>query len=335
MKNQMDAIVELIRFAQESLLDLELSWCNMNLDNFIALSNCIKTNVQEDADSYNEGVRRGTIRKLNFSYNPFLARGERIQGPHFQNTDDLRGEDPNRKDSQLYPDLEGNDANEDKSCYEILQKEVEFDSESNSEDNDSAHDTFVHAFISLVKSQSMTTLTHLDLSGIGALGPDDSLELMNELFDYQHCENLLSVHLNDLGLNFNSRIKDDMMELFRIQTSKEQYITGNGNLYAAFSVFIEKVRGGMKYRRENAQNFGYLKVIKQALGYPDPDAPLDKSHNFVLAQQLQLLGEQRTLMRAGHLSPINGIGTSSHLGSQMDRFILSRKSNLVPELMFN
>lgn len=44
----------------------------MNLSNFIDIVDVIKAIGNEDAETYNNGVRRGTFRKLNFSYNPFL-----------------------------------------------------------------------------------------------------------------------------------------------------------------------------------------------------------------------------------------------------------------------
>ena len=39
----------------------------------------IKQIGQEEADQHNDGIRRGTLRKLNFSYNPFLKRGEKAR----------------------------------------------------------------------------------------------------------------------------------------------------------------------------------------------------------------------------------------------------------------
>ena len=41
------------------------------------------------------------------------------------------------------------------------------------------------------------------------------------------------------------------------------------------------------------------------------------------------------LNNAGYRTQINGIGRSSHQGSNMDKFIITRKSNFVPELIFN
>lgn len=72
MRNQMDGIIDLIEHAADSLLDLELSWCNLNLSNFIDLQQCIRQVGINHADRENKGVRTGTLRKLNLSYNPFM-----------------------------------------------------------------------------------------------------------------------------------------------------------------------------------------------------------------------------------------------------------------------
>ena len=41
---------------------------------------------------------------------------------------------------------------------------------------------------------------------------------------------------------------------------------GKVNLHVAFKVYIEKIRGGIKYRRENAEKFDYVSVMNKALG---------------------------------------------------------------------
>ena len=78
LRSQLDGIIELINYASASLMDLELSWCNMNLDNFASLAACIKQTGLDHAEQENNGVRTGTLRKLNLSYNPFMGKGERM-----------------------------------------------------------------------------------------------------------------------------------------------------------------------------------------------------------------------------------------------------------------
>lgn len=99
---------------------------------------------------------------------------------------------------------------------------------------------------------------------------------MNELIDYKQCENLLSIHLCDLGLNFNKQVHDEVMDVFRIQTKQDTIQCCKGNLHVAFKIFIERIHGGRKYMRENAEKFKYVQIMKQALNQEDTLAPLDK-----------------------------------------------------------
>ena len=92
---------------------------------------------------------------------------------------------------------------------------MDFDNSSGGEVD---HDNFTDAFISLVKGKHLTRCTHLDLSGIVDLRRASLNELMGELVDCKLCENLMSIHLNDLGLNFNLQLREDITDLFRIQS---------------------------------------------------------------------------------------------------------------------
>ena len=47
------------------------------------------------------------------------------------------------------------------------------------------------------------------------------------------------------------------MDLFRISTSDDLKYE-KVNLHVAFKIFIEKIRGGIKYKRENADKFNYI-----------------------------------------------------------------------------
>ena len=49
--------------------------------------------------------------------------------------------------------------------------------------------------------------------------------LIGELAEYKNCANLLGLHLNDLGLNFNKHLKDDVKDLFLIN-DEDQYQNG-------------------------------------------------------------------------------------------------------------
>lgn len=53
-----------------SLLDLDVSWCNMSFNNVKELFKCLCSIGLQDAKSYDDGQVRGTIRMLNLSFNP-------------------------------------------------------------------------------------------------------------------------------------------------------------------------------------------------------------------------------------------------------------------------
>lgn len=107
------------------------------------------------------------------------------------------------------------------------------------------------------------------------------------------------------------------------------------NLYDAFKLFMEKVRGGQKYNVKRVNEFNYTKVIKQALKFLNPHGPFDMQHNFFVAQQMQIVGEQKWQVKAGCFSDSIGTGFTMKQGADMDRFILTRKSNYAAELIFN
>lgn len=60
------------------------------------------------------------------------------------------------------------------------------------------------------------------MSGIEALDNDMIIQVIQDLAEYEFCANLLSVHLNDLGLNIDKEKKDEVMDVFQIKT-KEDY----------------------------------------------------------------------------------------------------------------
>ena len=60
----------------------------MNLDNFIDIAITIKRIGIEDAETYNNGVPRGTFRKLNFSYNHFTKSTNHNNGPNMYQIED-------------------------------------------------------------------------------------------------------------------------------------------------------------------------------------------------------------------------------------------------------
>lgn len=89
---------------------------------------------------------------------------------------------------------------------------------------------------------------------------------------------------------------------------------------------------GAKYIRDKADEMNYKEVIKHAL--TKSSAKYDDQHNLLLAIHLKVVNEQKLLRNSGLLSNCNGNGRTSHMGSQIDKYVLTRKNN-IPELIFN
>ena len=63
----------------------------------------------------------------------------------------------------------------------------------------------------------MKKVTHLDISGINALEKGDNLQiLLVELNNFRQCENLLAIHISDLGINNDQRKGEEIFEIFNI-----------------------------------------------------------------------------------------------------------------------
>ena len=60
--------------------------------------------------------------------------------------------------------------------------------------------------------------------------------------------NLKLNRLNDLGINFNQYLTDEIKEMFLINEDDHKKIP-NGDLHSAFRIHIDKVKGGLKYRK--------------------------------------------------------------------------------------
>ena len=102
--------------------------------------------------------------------------------------------------------------------------------------------------INLIKSGSLNKCTHIDLSGIYAMKEADMIQIVGEMVDFENCENLMGLHLNDLGINFNQYLTDEIKEMFLINEDDHKKIP-NGDLHSAFRIHIDKVKGGLKYRK--------------------------------------------------------------------------------------
>ena len=71
LRMKINHIIALIKHSWRSIIDLDLSWCNLNFQNFKDLSNCFKEIALKNAEIYDLPNIKGTLRSLNLSYNPF------------------------------------------------------------------------------------------------------------------------------------------------------------------------------------------------------------------------------------------------------------------------
>jgi len=180
----MPCITQLIMKSYKSLMDLDLSWCSLTLDNVISLFECLREIGQQDALAFNDGIVQGTLRSLNLSYNPCTNRGQAQDGEE--------GQQPGRP------------------------KPIEVQLED-SDDEHSAN-SFKEALIRFIRKGFCKKLTHIDLSGIGAIDRDGVHAILSELSQYTQCCNLLSIHLNDLGFNNDPQLAEDILDYFQIAT---------------------------------------------------------------------------------------------------------------------
>jgi len=78
------------------------------------------------------------------------------------------------------------------------------------------------------------------------------------------CGNLISVHLNHLGINDDPLLIDQLTEIFGISSKKEFLADHSGGLYLGITTYLEWYRGP-DYKMSVADNFDYMQVIKKAL----------------------------------------------------------------------
>ena len=173
-------------------------------------------------------------------------------------------------------------------------------------------------------------MTHLDLSGIESLTRDDVLKLINVLSNYNFCGNLLSIHLDDLGINDDEQLIDEAHELFNVNNQEEEEADNQGGLYLGLQMYLKKVRG-LDYNRKIADSFNYTNVIQKAI---NGSKRFQKEHNILLGLHMKMLGHYKLMGHAGLNSKSIGIGRNIQKGTCYDKFILVRANNM-PELVFN
>ena len=98
--------------------------------------------------------------------------------------------------------------------------------------------------------------------------------------------------------------------------------------------FLKKVRG-VDYVKNKAESYNYVHVIREAIYSKDRCFDVQKNHfNILMGMHMQLVNEQKQMQNAGFLSNCLGNGVSDHLGTGLDKYVLSRGWNM-PELIFN
>ena len=73
LSNHSKELALLIDHCFNSLIDLDLSFCNLTVTNVKDIFEVLQSRGEDDAMSYNEGIIKGTLRAINLSYNPLYA----------------------------------------------------------------------------------------------------------------------------------------------------------------------------------------------------------------------------------------------------------------------
>ena len=72
LSDQSKQLARLIDHCFNSLIDLDLSFCQLTVSNLKDIFEVLQTRGEDDAMSYNAGIIKGTLRALNLSYNPLF-----------------------------------------------------------------------------------------------------------------------------------------------------------------------------------------------------------------------------------------------------------------------
>lgn len=74
MSKSIDAIIGLMNATFFSLMELELSNCNLSFEILKELLECLIESGVQEAKDCNDGLIRGILRTINFADNPALPR---------------------------------------------------------------------------------------------------------------------------------------------------------------------------------------------------------------------------------------------------------------------
>jgi len=189
MNKDMETIIKIIERSYQSLIDLNLSECNLSFRNSVDLFKNLTLFGMMDAKYYNNNKIAGMLRSLNLSYNPLVVGNLEAKKKKREKKIGATGA-ADSADSQETDELENFDQGRIRS-----------------------KDTFTDILIRFINMGHCKKLTHLDLSGIKALDSVNQLKVFNIL---PNCDNLISVHLNHLGVNNDPVLVDQLTETFNI-----------------------------------------------------------------------------------------------------------------------
>ena len=200
MRSQFETVIALINHSWKTLTDLDLSWCNLDYKCFHELYQCLKSAAIFDSQIYAQNCMNGTLRSLNLSYNPFLVPNQLKQMRNEQMS--MLGKYSYSQGEKEMPDDVNNS---------------DYSSSSDEPANQKEPENFTQALLMLIKGHCLRKCTHLNISGIQAISSKNLIELAGELIEYQNCQNLLSVHLSDLGINQDAKLKEEIKDHFQFQ----------------------------------------------------------------------------------------------------------------------
>ena len=113
--------------------------------------------------------------------------------------------------------------------------------------------------------------------------------MLSEISKTDKCGNLLAVHLNDLGINYDVLIADDIEMLFNIVNEN---VNEKSDLFKAVIKYLKKVRG-VNYIKNKADSFNYVQVVQEAIYSKDRCYGPEKSmhYNILMGMHMQIVYE--------------------------------------------
>lgn len=104
MSRQFKAVTRLIELSFKTLIDIDLSWCSLSLQNAENLFETLIEKAKYLAETYYNGQIQGTIRYLNLAYNLFQRDSSKHSNNHthptnqtYESSSDIDDDDEKKK----------------------------------------------------------------------------------------------------------------------------------------------------------------------------------------------------------------------------------------------